>query len=308
MITVQLTKTEPVATAEQPHIWPLRVVAVSSGGDSAIFVYRVGSDPTDHVFECVASVAQMDELPKAGAAKIEENLQIPYFRQSEVVFNCRSTAERVEIWKKLQYHVQLLVDNLNAATSEFGSPDMVKIQSTPQYPTAAPVNVFTLSSLPVGDVTEADGEQEIVYPPAAPALEAFYEETQRLFGTGVPQVSNDFNYSTSGWLPIEALPHDKITAAVPASAKFWLNLTFYPQLRRRLATAAPYDRHGLTLNGVTLPYGIAYSINADAIYWLDFPPTSVPGFPTAGNAPWATDYADMQNTGTAMLLRLTLQT
>lgn len=307
MTSIQLTKTEPSAGAEQPHVWPLRVAAVATGGDSAIFVYRAGEANLGDLFECVASVAQMDELPKAGAAKLEENLQIPFFRKNEVVFNCRSVVERAQLWEKIQAHVQMLVDNLNATQSEFGNPDVVQIQSQPVTAPAAVVNTFTLSPLPVGTVDVDSGDQTIVYPPTAPELDTFYEDTASLFGTGIPQVSNSFGYSTSGWLPIAALPADKITEPVPTSAKFWINLAFYPKLRARLASAAPYDRHFLVLNGTTLPYGVAYRITADTIYWLDFPPASVPGFPTAGNAPWAPDYVDLENVGTATLLQLTLQ-
>jgi hypothetical protein len=307
MISIQLTKTEPSAAPEQPHVWPLRVVAVATGRDSAIFVYRAGEADVGDVFECVASVAQMDELPKAGAAKLEENLQIPFFRKNELIFNCRSIVERAQLWKKIQAHVQLLVDNLNASENLISTPDIVHIESTQAGEPAVTSNAFTLSALPVGDVDVDSGDQTIVYPPTAPELDTFYEATAELFGSGVPQVSNSFGYSTSGWLPIAMLPADKITQAAPAGAKFWINLAFYPKLRARLASARPYDRHFLVLNGATLPYGVVYKITDDAIYWLDFPPASVPGFPTAGNAPWPLNYSDLENIGTPMLLQLTLQ-
>ncbi len=104
------------------HVWPLKVTATSTtdGLPSEIFVYHsaLDDDPLfGDLFECVASVHQLDEI---GTEPVEDNgdgTSIPYYRSDELQFNCRSAAEAEDLWIKVQADVLDLVNNFNARDS-----------------------------------------------------------------------------------------------------------------------------------------------------------------------------------------------
>lgn len=94
------------------HVWPLLVTATSSNTLSAkIFVYHAqklqGTDTSD-VFECVASVQQLRDLP---ADQPVANPPTPYYRKSSLEVHCRSPQEAEELWVEIQKDVQDLLNN-----------------------------------------------------------------------------------------------------------------------------------------------------------------------------------------------------
>ena len=96
------------------HLWPLQIVATSSETNlpAAIFVFQVeapGAGLQENTFSCVASAAQLGELPSAA----EEG--IPFYLQSEVLFWARSADHANEAWIQIQAAVQQLADNIASA-------------------------------------------------------------------------------------------------------------------------------------------------------------------------------------------------
>lgn len=100
--------------------WPLRVTAISSDPrlSSAIFVYHASmkDDPYEgDIFEAVASVSQMLELPEeAGIAEDCNGKKIPYYRLSKLEFFCHSAWEMEDLWQKIQGDTNDLVRNFYA--------------------------------------------------------------------------------------------------------------------------------------------------------------------------------------------------
>lgn len=101
------------------HVWPLRVTAVSSesGLSSKIFVYHAAMDDDGFigdVFECIASVPQMSEIPEDAPVSVDGG-NVPYFRTDVLTFNCRSEDEADDLWAKVKADVTDLVQNFRAA-------------------------------------------------------------------------------------------------------------------------------------------------------------------------------------------------
>lgn len=117
MITITREALPPFSDQETVrHAWPLKLTAtgnVSAGLGAAIFVYRAAlGAPSGDVFECVASVQQMQELdltPQVGTSD-----QIPYYRSAVAEFNSRSPLEAAETYAEIVIQVQELVDNYAA--------------------------------------------------------------------------------------------------------------------------------------------------------------------------------------------------
>jgi hypothetical protein len=100
------------------HVWPLKVTAVSTVPDldSNIFVYHYsgGADPYQgNVFECVASLPQMHDIP-VNAPDMSVDEVVPYFRRSTLFVVCRSPDEADAVWTSVQADVQDLIDNHRA--------------------------------------------------------------------------------------------------------------------------------------------------------------------------------------------------
>ena len=103
------------------HVWPLVVTATSNqaGLSSKIFVYHAedGDDPyLGDVFECVASVQQMTEIPEDEGGGGEETNQTPYYRTEVLNFHCRSALEASELLEKVEADVKDLLQNYVALT------------------------------------------------------------------------------------------------------------------------------------------------------------------------------------------------
>jgi len=99
------------------HVWPLKVTAVSdtSGLPSDIFVYHAdaGGDLLNgDMFECVASVSQLDDL--GTEPDFISDPVVPYYRGDFLEFNCRSARDLELLWSKIQEEVQSLHNNFTS--------------------------------------------------------------------------------------------------------------------------------------------------------------------------------------------------
>jgi hypothetical protein len=117
MKTIKLTRYDTANPAQNQHVWPLKVVALGvEGAPSEVFVFsraKVG-DPLGDVFQCVTSVPQLDELPTSAPTIVDETVQIPFYRQSEASFNCRTAEEADTVWQTIQDDVYSLLRNLES--------------------------------------------------------------------------------------------------------------------------------------------------------------------------------------------------
>ena len=118
--TLTRQSVETVAAANR-FVWPLHVTVSSADGDPAVFVYhrrsRVSAE--EDIFECVASVNQMTELPvtEPDMEPDEDGNVTPYYRLATLAFNCRSLVEADDLWLRIQEDIQDLADNLRAWAS-----------------------------------------------------------------------------------------------------------------------------------------------------------------------------------------------
>ena len=112
-ITLTKATAAPELISGRQHVWPLQVVAVSDTTDlpSEIFVYHASMDDDQlndmDIFECVASVEQLDEL---GTTPVEADPgngveAVPYYRSDTLLFGCRSATELEELWEKIKEDV-----------------------------------------------------------------------------------------------------------------------------------------------------------------------------------------------------------
>jgi len=105
------------ADTDSQHNWPLRVTATATDSfPPEIFVYHAGmpGQPAQDVFECVASVQQLYELPTARPAE-DDDASIPYYRLAVVEIWCRNAAQAQSVWEELQEEAAMLVENWMAA-------------------------------------------------------------------------------------------------------------------------------------------------------------------------------------------------
>jgi hypothetical protein len=134
-MAVQLTRNSVILvedTVHSRHVWPLQVTAVSQeeGLSSKMFVYHaeMQDDPYQgDVFECVASVQQMTELPEDEPGTGQDGNMIPYYRTDTLLFHCRSTEEAEDLWEKVQADVKDLLQNFMALTSGLQTQETVTI-------------------------------------------------------------------------------------------------------------------------------------------------------------------------------------
>jgi hypothetical protein len=125
MKTITITRHDTAAPTANPQNHPFRVVALGTeGAPSAVFVYARAKpgDPLGDVFQCVASLAQIDELPLQAPTLVDGVTQIPYYRTTEASFNFRTAEEAATAWGIIQTDVQSLLRNIEAAEAlEVGS-------------------------------------------------------------------------------------------------------------------------------------------------------------------------------------------
>jgi hypothetical protein len=275
--SIQLTRFAAPSLGERQHAWPITVQARGINISSDIFVYRAGKqgDPYESdQFSCVASVSQLDEIPANRVVRLNAEQQIPWYRASQIDMVFRSASEAEAFWVTLQEEIALLVDNYNLsfvmqsmALTTVGGADSITTEALMRPPTRIQLNYE-----PAGVPTLADGVQDLGSPD--PLLR--------------------------GWLPASLAPDGW---AVPPTAKFLYNIAQDPTLTAHWPLQPPIDGNLLFRDGMLLPYGVTHVFTADTIYWLDFDPSTVPGYAPAGsalggNAPWPTDYVSISTPGT----------
>jgi hypothetical protein len=104
-------------TQGQQHVWPMRITAEGlNGAPSAVFVYAKAKDgdPQGDVFQCMASVPQLEEVSTLGPVSVTDTLQTPFYRTAEALFTTRSAEEADEVWQSLLEDAQNLAINLDA--------------------------------------------------------------------------------------------------------------------------------------------------------------------------------------------------
>lgn len=118
MKAIQLARHANSSEVLRKHGWPLKVVATGQeGAPSDIFVYNRArpGDTLGDVFQCVASVAQLDEIPTSAPTVVDATTQVPFYRTNTATFVCRSAAEAESVWKTINEDTQDLLRNLEAA-------------------------------------------------------------------------------------------------------------------------------------------------------------------------------------------------
>jgi hypothetical protein len=107
------------------HTWPLQMTVASTDGclvPAEIFVYHAGQQNGAYqgdVFECVASVHQLQELGTDPAVYAEEthgvdkDKRVPYYRTSVLLFHCRSAGEADDLYTSVMEDINDLINNFN---------------------------------------------------------------------------------------------------------------------------------------------------------------------------------------------------
>ena len=111
MITLTIEAITPIDAIANRHSWPVRVTAVSDDPElsSKVFVYHATADDVlPDMFECVASLMQMTELPEDAPTT-----EIPYYRKDVAEVNARSAEHASEYIQIIKDDVQDLLDNYN---------------------------------------------------------------------------------------------------------------------------------------------------------------------------------------------------
>lgn len=109
-----------VQEVNNQQCWPLEVVATSSeaGLSSKIFVYHANLDDDAYqgdIFECVASVQQMLDLPEDAAVQENGEYVVPYYRTDRMVADTRHPDDAETLWADVQEDVEDLLKNWRAS-------------------------------------------------------------------------------------------------------------------------------------------------------------------------------------------------
>jgi hypothetical protein len=276
---VQLTRfqADPGALPGQRQGYPITIQASGTNIPSEIFVYRVGklgdAFPGDQ-FSCVASVVQLDEIPAIKAVTLTREVQIPFYRTSQMELICRTAAEADQVWNIVQEDVAALVANYELAYCLKGNVTATISNGTISTSTndMTPPTRIQLEYQPAGTATYVSSVQGITSP----------------------------DISLPGWLPVSQAFSGW---SVPPGALFFYNIAQDANLQSIWPLPQPYSGQELYRNGVLLPYGIVYVIDQNTIWWLNFDPTTIPNYARIagqvadGNAPWPTDYVSPASPG-----------
>lgn len=114
--SVTRTPIEPAIVRSQ-HAWRLKATVTSqvTGLPSEVFVYHIltpGND-LDEIFECVASLSQLSEIgldPQMSGSQV-----VPYYRREDLVMDCRSAEEALDVWQKIREDIADLSRNFEAS-------------------------------------------------------------------------------------------------------------------------------------------------------------------------------------------------
>lgn len=120
---IDLTKeTLRAVVKEGQHVWPLKITAnsIQEGLPSSIFVFHasINDDPyAGDIFEAVASVQQITDIPENAAAVDSNGELCPYYRSNTLTFYARSPAEADDLWHDIVEDVDDLTRNWAALTN-----------------------------------------------------------------------------------------------------------------------------------------------------------------------------------------------
>jgi hypothetical protein len=107
---------------EGQHVWPLKITAnsIQEGLSSSIFVFHAALNDDLYegdVFEAVASVQQITDIPE-NAAGVDSNGELcPYYRSDNLTFYARSPAEAEDLWDAIVEDVDDLTRNWAALSN-----------------------------------------------------------------------------------------------------------------------------------------------------------------------------------------------
>lgn len=113
----------------------------------------------------------------------------------------------------------------------------------------------------------------------------------------------------TGWLSVSQLGPG---ARVPNGARFYYNIGVDGGLQKHWPPLKPFEGNMLIRNGIMLPYGIAWVLTDETVWWLDFDPATLARYQQFGSAqdastPWSTQYVSRSNPGpTPTILTLVL--
>ncbi len=257
--------------------WPLVILAAATDMPSEIFVYKAipaASPIPGDIFEVVASVSQMYELPASRGVSVTRDTAVPFYRSRQLEFVCRSPEEAQELIEHVTEDVESLVANWNAALN-LNTISQVTVTAEGSETSTSLVVMperFVLSYHPAGTSTLDDSVQGI---------------------TGADPTK-------AGWLPASSAPSNW---AKPSNAFLYYNRDKDSALNAAWPPLTPYTGHQLYRNGLLLPYNVVYTITAEALWWLNFNPDLIPGYTRAdgqeadGNAPWPLDYVSQNAPG-----------
>lgn len=278
--TIRLTRfvsdDEALPTAQR-QAWPVSVLAQGVNIDDHIFVYHVGKadDPIQgDRFEAVASVNQMYEIPKNQGVSLTTQTGIPFYRSNVVDYVARSAVEADEIWNKIVEEVEWLVKNWNSA---------LKLKAT------------TVATITESLTTRSDAGMK---PPIRIALSYHPAGTPGTDVNSKPIIVSPDTQQV-GWLPVSVLG---VGAVVPPGAKFYYNIDVDGGLAQEWPPVEPFSGNQLFRNGISMPYGIVWSLTNRTVWWRDFNPADIPGYLRLGanedwGAPWPADYVNRSNPG-----------
>lgn len=248
---------------DNKHSWPLSITAKGEGISGAIFVYQIPgiNDPYDSViFNKVASVNDLYEIPELDVVKLDEEFQIPFFRTATLNIICRNAEEADNVWEDVVEHTKDLIRNYKASKSLVSGVSATVTESGVSFENQDS-SLTQLSFHPAGVAVVDNGIQNISQP----------------------------DLDIRGWLPISEISNFDFTDPIPPGAKFFYNIDKHSEVRDVFPIRQPYSDHRLTYNGVEIPYGTVYRVTGDTIYWMDFQPDEFSFF-NSGTAPWSMDY------------------
>jgi hypothetical protein len=124
-MAMTLTRESVGGVKGQRHVWPLRVTLSQDDNEDPdlrvphkIFVYHVAppfAGDGKPVFEAVASVSQVSEIPEDAPILAPVNGEVvPYYRTNVMEFDCRSLAEADDLWKEIKAEVSEFLTNWNS--------------------------------------------------------------------------------------------------------------------------------------------------------------------------------------------------
>jgi|AntRauTorcE11897_2_1112592.scaffolds.fasta_scaffold00295_6 hypothetical protein len=297
--TIKLTRflSQPESEDIFPrHNWPLVIHATSTGNmPSAVFVFQKLTSALDPLqydqFTNVASAHDIFEIPKQPTSSVDDEMDSPFYRASQVRLFLRSPEEVDEIWGKIKADVIGLTRNLEAE-NRLKAVDITEITPLDTTPITVHETVDTLDQTDQVLLT-------LDYRPA-----------------GIPDVDGSDNQTIltpdanlTGWLPVSEAPGGW---SVPTDAKFFYNTAQDSTVATELPFLQPGNVHLLYINGSKLTHGSSYKITSEGIFWLSFTPVDTTDSLTildgqillsqniTGNAPWPIDYVDRGSPGTSI--------